>query len=135
MAPVALWRSPFRCFPSLSCSIAAVSPPALPNSSAANKAWLFSFSHVIPKNKSFASSLGFNIVVPTFNYYFSLNSIFLKRGFPFDTVFIYKPVILCEKCNLLYDELPIFFYSIDFFIFQDTLLLNLAASNCRSVYL
>lgn len=133
LQPSALWQSPnysspsiafhscsgsmgvsFQLFPLLFCPIAAVSPPALPNSSASTKAWLCSFSYLIAHNKAacrklcifsglqyFCSKfyLLFNyyyLLLLLFNYYF-----FLKRGFHFYIAFVCKPVILCEKCNLL----------------------------------
>lgn len=61
---------------------------------------LFSFSNQEACRK-LASSLGFNIVVPKFNYYLSLNSIFLKRDFPFYFASGYKPLILYKKYDLL----------------------------------
>lgn len=51
IAAVALWGSSCSCFPPLFCPIGAVSPSGLPNSSVSTRAWLCSFSHLIPHNK------------------------------------------------------------------------------------
>lgn len=100
-AALALWGSPFSCFPSFSAPQLQSAP--LPCQIHQHGCAHFPTSYLTTKKlvEIFASFLGFKIVVPKFNYYFSLNSIFLKRGFPFYTVFVYKPVILCEKSNHL----------------------------------
>jgi len=82
------------------------SSPAVPNSTVAIKTWFVCFFSLNNSKlrgfvESFASSLGFSIVVPKFNYYFLVNSIFLKRDFPFCIASGYKPVIRCKKYDLL----------------------------------